>query len=422
MTSAPYEWKLDKPPPEIKQHSIAKHEVLRAYLVNYIRTLVSTPHQDELRLTLIDGFAGGGVYLHEVSRVPVLGSPFVFLDAVKEAGFLLNQGRRKPIQLKVDHFFIESNANTYDVLEKTLREQGFAERINQDIHLRRNLFQAEVGSIIDFIKAKGRVGRSIFLLDQCGYKDVPAELVRRILSELAGAEVIVTFAVDALINFASDTPKTKALLEQIGIPDILRERTVEDIKSNEHDFRLFIQSCMYKDLVEACGALFYTLFFIRTDGHGDYWLLHLSKHPRARDVMTKIHWEKNNYSIHYGGPGIDMFHVLGYEATRDGLYTGQADLGFCFDDPAKAASLLSLKNQLPQLIYARPEGMSFGELYASTCNTSPADSTLYKEALGQLVQHKEIEIVGPNGERRRTATTITDRDQVMAPAQRPIVF
>src|SRR6266566_5834786 len=204
MTSAPYEWKLDKPPPKIKQHSVAKHEVLRAYLVNYIRTLVSSPHQDELRLTLIDGFAGGGVYQHETARVPVLGSPFVFLDAVKEAGFLLNQGRRKPIQLKVDHFFIESNANTYDVLEKTLREQGFAERINQDIHLRRNLFQAEVGSIIDFIKAKGRVGRSIFLLDQCGYKDVPAELVRRILSELAGAEVIVTFAVDALINFASD--------------------------------------------------------------------------------------------------------------------------------------------------------------------------------------------------------------------------
>jgi hypothetical protein len=31
-----------------------------------------------------------------------------------------------------------------------------------------------------------------------------------------------------------------------------------------------IQSSLYRGLTEACGASYYTLFFIRTNGHGDY--------------------------------------------------------------------------------------------------------------------------------------------------------
>lgn len=138
--------------------------------------------------------------------------------------------------------------------------------------------------------------------------------------------------------------------------------------------------------------------------------------------MARVHWSKNNHFIHYGGAGIDMFRVLGYSADRDRAFTGQAAFGFCFDDIAGESSVSSLMEQLPQLIYAHDEGLSFGELFATTCNLSPADSARYKHALERLVQHKEIEVVGTDGARRFKASTITDKDQLLPAAQKTIHF
>ena len=81
-----------------------------------------------------------------------------------------------------------------------------------------------------------------------------------------------------------------------------------------------------------------------------------------------------------------------------------------------------MTEQLPHIIYANQEGISFGELFATTCNTSPADSTKYKEALARLVQLKEIEIVSPEGGRRYKASTVTDKDQLVPSKQTSFGF
>ena len=215
------------------------------------------------------------------------------------------------------------------------------------------------------------------------------------------------------------------MLESIGVPEVLRGRRIDDIKSSEKDWRLFIQSCLYKELVENCAAKFYTLFFIRSSrGHGDYWLLHLSQRSRARDVMTRIHWDKNTHFIHYGGAGLDMFHVLGYVPESDSNYTGQTtleDIGFCFDEPAKDASIETLMEQIPRLIYPSPDGMSFAELFATTCNSSPASSDIYRKTLERLLQFKDLEIISQRGERRKSSN-IHDSDQILAPRQTRIMF
>jgi three-Cys-motif partner protein len=377
-----------------------------------------SPHQDELRLTLVDGFAGGGIYLHEATQREVFGSPLVFLSAVKEAEVLLAARRMKPLRMNVDFCFVEIDPGASEVLLETLRRQGYGDRLGKNIHVINKAFESAAEDVIGFIRKKTpRGGRSIFLLDQYGYSDVPAALVKRILGDLPGAEIIFTFAVDAFINFATDSDITKRLLTQIGVPEVFRGRSIEDIKANEREFRLFIQSCLYRDFVDACGARYYTLFFIRTEGHGDYWLVHLSQHPRARDVMTRIHWTQNNYFIHYGGAGLEMFQALGYKAASDARSRGQSELGFCFDEPARKASVAMLMEQLPHLIYSRPEGLSFGELFATTCNMSPADSSTYKLAVAKLSEHREVEIITPNGGRRRRPTAINDVDQIVAPRQ-----
>lgn len=417
MTLSPYRWS-DYSPAVIKQHSIAKHEVLREYLVAYLQTLVVGPVQDTISVTLIDGFAGGGLYVHENTGLPVLGSPFVFLEAAKEAQALLTLNRKKPLCFNLDYFFVEKEKRTWAFLLKNLGDRGYQDRIGRDINVLQGTFEQHYPQIVNFIQAKNpRKGRSIFLLDQYGYKDVPTSQIRQIFQQLPRAEVILTFAVDSFINFASDNPATAQQLRRLDIPDLLKGRTFQDIKANEKDVRLYIQSCMYQALVASCGARYFTVFFIRTTGHGDYWLVHLSQHHRARDVMTTVHWKKNTHFIHYGGAGLHMFRSLGYTARDDADFTGQGELGFCFDESASKASVHALATQIAPLVHEKKDGISFGELFSSYCNSSPADSARYRLAIEKLIEHKELIVVGKNGERRRRASTISERDLLKVSSQ-----
>lgn len=417
MTQSRYRWS-DYKPAKIKQHSIAKHEVLREYLVAYLQTLVVGPAQDAISVTLVDGFAGGGLYVHEDTGLEVLGSPFVFLQAAQEAQALLAIDRKKPLAFNLDYFFVEKEERTCAFLSKNLADRGYQDRVGKDIKLLNGTFEQHCPHILSFIRDKSpRVGRSIFLLDQYGYKDVPTSQIRQIFQQLPRAEVILTFAVDSFINFAGDNAATAQQLQRLDIPDLLKGRTFEDIKSNEKDVRLYIQSCMHQALVANCGARYFTVFFIRTTGHGDYWLVHLSQHQRARDVMTTVHWNNNNHFIHYGDGGLDMFRTLGYATRQDSGFTGQGELGFCFDDRANEASVEALALQIAPLVYECQDGIRFGDLYATHCNSSPADSARYRIAVEKLIGHKELIVEGPNGERRRKASTIDDKDVLRVSSQ-----
>ena len=418
MSRKHYNW--NNGPDIIQQHSIAKHRILHAYLAAYFQTLVSSPNQDVLRLTLVDGFAGGGLYIHNDTRELVKGSPFICLIATREAEFLINKERRKPVKLDVSYFFVEADRDAYLHLDKALRQEGHGPKLNDSIYMRHAKFQDEADTIIQYIKRKSpRNGRSIFILDQYGYTEVPTELIRKIFETLPSAEVILTFGVDSFLNFASDSELTAKLLAGIGVPDVLQGRTINDIKSSERDWRLFIQSVLYPQLVAGCGANHYTPFFIRNNkGHGDYWLIHLSQHHRARDVMTDVHWDHNNFFIHYGGPGLDMFRMVGYDPDRDSAHKGQFELGFKFDDVARSASIASLMEQIPRLIYANEDGLSFGALFATTCNKTPASAKIYRSAMEKLVEHRAIEIISKDGVSRRAAQQIQASDQIIAPGQR----
>ncbi len=413
-------------PSLIEPHSVAKHRVLQTYLAAYFQTLVSSPNQDEFRLTLVDGFAGGGEYRDRATNEIHLGSPLIMLQAVQEATFLLNRERRKPVNLDVSYFFIEKNPQTARHLKQTLTDRGYDALFDSKIFLRNSSFLDNMDEVIKFIQSKSpRNGRSIFLLDQYAYRDVPAHVIKRILHTLPRAEVILTFGVDSFINFASDTGLTQNLLAQIGIPDALQGRTFEEIKSSERDWRLFIQGSLYRGLVDRCGAEYYTPFFIRNrQGFGDYWLIHMSQHHRARDVMTQVHWKNNNYFIHYGGAGIDMFGagMTGYDPKFDTSGSGQGALAFEFDDVARNSSVSALLEQIPRYVYAHTDGMSFGELFTKTCNSSPASADIYRSAIERLIEERVIVAKSEQDSTRRAAAQIRFSDQLLPPGQRSLFF
>ncbi|KAB8048656.1 three-Cys-motif partner protein TcmP [Janthinobacterium rivuli] len=413
-----YTWKNG--PEAIAQHSVAKHRILQAYLAEYFKVLIGG-RRDEFKLTLVDGFAGGGLYYHEDTREVVRGSPLIFLDAAREAEFLVNRDRTHPVKFDLSYFFIEAKKDAYQHLMKVLQEDGHRSRLDKDIFVKHSSFLTEAQAIIDFIAKKSpRNGRSIFALDQFGYNAVPTEVIRLILNSLPGAEVILTFGVDSLLNYANENNLASGL-RKLGIPTLLSGKSIKDIKSSDRDWRLFIQSSLYQSLVQRCGAKHFTPFFIRNkNGHGDYWLIHLSQHHKARDVMTQVHWQNQNYFIHYAGAGLNMFNMLGYDPRFDHRHSGQQLLGFEFDTPAREKSISALMDQIPKIVYAHDEGLTYESLYVSTCNESPATGEIYQDAIGQLVAYGEVQVVGPAGERRRAARQIKPGDRIVPAPQRKL--
>ncbi|GLS05388.1 hypothetical protein GCM10007860_25400 [Chitiniphilus shinanonensis] len=410
-------------PDKIQQHSIAKHRILQSYMAAYYQTLVGERARNEFRLTVVDGFAGAGEYIHQDTEALVEGSPLILLQAASEAEFLVNRKREKPVRFDVSHFFIEKNRDGFGLLKQSLEKRGYGREFDKSIFLRRNKFERELPGILEFIKRKSpRNGRAIFVLDQYGYNEVPVPQMRQIMQLLPTAEIILTFAVDSLLNYANDKNLENAL-EKIQMPDIFGGRTFEEIKSSEPHWRLFVQSCLYHRLVEGSGARYYTPFFIRNkDGHGDYWLLHLSHHPRARDVMTEVHWQNSNYFIHYGGAGLDMFQMNGYDPVYDDAFRGQNTLPYGFDDSAKAMSQSVMLEQIARLVRKYDQGITFGQLFSDHCNQTPATARIFGEVVAELAAQREIGISSITGGRRTAAASIVASDRIYLLPQRSFVF
>lgn len=70
------------------------------------------------------------------------------------------------------------------------------------------------------------------------------------------------------------------------------------------------------------------------------------------------------------------------------------------------------------MIHKSEGGIKFDTLFKATCNFSPASRGVYKDALGHLILHKEIEIIGADGAWRTSGKQIKSNDQIIVPKQR----
>ncbi|BCQ21904.1 three-Cys-motif partner protein TcmP [Caballeronia sp. NK8] len=417
MSKKHYNW--GDGPAIIDEHSITKHQVLVDYLIRYFdQRTRNSRGQESFKLTLVDGFCGGGEYYLRGTKTLVLGSPFRIIEAVESAKKLVNLDRKKPIIFDVQFVFIDKNVHAIRYLRKALTERGFGAALDNTIHL----VHAEFAETADAVLAKvrshtPRVHKALFFLDQYGYTEVPAPLIRKIFEQANNAEIVLTFHVSSFATYTNDELAEKVSKTlQIDIFNRLDGRTIEDIKQSDADWRRFIQAALYDALVVGCGASFFTPFFIRGKGagHGEYWLVHLSQHHRAQDVMKGVHWKLSNHFVHYGGPGLNMLapHTMGFLQEFDG--------GFRFDDVARGKSDEALTLQLAQFIFAHG-AMTFAALFSKTCNGSPASAEMYKEVLEKLINSRDIEIQSLDGKPRYLARYIVDTDLVQ-PARQMKLF
>ncbi len=418
MSDDHHRWRIGSEPPLIRPHSAAKHRVIEQYLSLYVQVLTADPKIRELfYLTLIDGFSGGGLYRDEVTNEKRHGSPLLMLKAMRESEAIARCKRSKEFRLDVEYIFVESSVEHFSCLKANLEQSEFRALLTDKITLVNDVFINRVNSIISRVRSRARGNRAIFVLDQFGYADVPFHAIRSILSQLKNAEVILTFATDSLIDYLSEQDSTQKILENLGLE--LSKAQIRSAKQ-EADGRRAIQFILHKQIYVNSGAKYYTPFFIRSkDAHRDYWLIHLSNHSRARDVMVGLHWLQNTNFAHFGRPGLMM---LGYDQDHDIRLTGQRYFPeFRFDEIAHKSTHECLLDELPERLSGFKDGITFGDLFAELTNETPATSEIMKEALAAI--HKEciIEIRDKSGLVKRQAG-IQHRTDIIKPSNQRLLF
>ena len=402
--------------PKLENHSEKKLDLLRDYLELYLQIVLKNAAGKEVQeVTLIDGFAGGGIYQEGKH-----GSPIVILKAVEAAEFLINRGREKPTRIVPICYFIEKDPDAFACLEATLKQQGYGDRIGKSIHLRQADFIECAPEIITAINQRHKRGgnRTIFFLDQCGWTEISAATIRMLAEQLYHhPEFIVNFSISWLTDFLSDRTQSSiteslynlGLNGYVDVPAMMKLRL--DLGGHwEHAVESHIGDAFHR----ATNIAYFSPFYIEPQGnHRGYWLLHLAQSARARSAMTQIHWSKANRSKHYGYLGYEM---LSYKPTLDQT---QFITGMSFDDESKARCETVLAGDFSRLISENHrEGITFKRFIDQTSNKIMATSPMVNDIIWQLCQSSEFEIVSPLGRAKRT-NNFSDGD-IIRPRQQTI--
>lgn len=410
-----YDWVLGEEPPLLGRHSLAKHKVLQAYLEKYVRVLTVNRAQEQLKLTLVDGFAGGGAYRHPDTGERLAGSPVIMLQAMEAAGIEANEARRKPFSLDVEYVFIEKQSPTIEFLRNELQQTEAARNQDRSYSIVPGSFSQNLDAVFKRVEQRGRSRRVIFLLDQYGFTDVCMTDLQTIFRRLPNAEVILTIAIDWLIDHWTESARYDSVLSDMGLS--LESSLASHAKDESpNDWRAVIQHELHEQIFRHSGATYYTPFFIHSvDSHRAYWLLHFSGHAKARDVMTQLHWELENQFQHFGRPGLQM---LGYDPRRDLTEIGQRTFTFGHSSIAAVETHEALVAELPHRLVCARDGITLQNLFQTIVNETPATKDMVAEAIRALTLEKELEVRTRDGVLRQNGVHIKDNDYIIRPRQR----
>ena len=172
------------------------------------------------------------------------------------------------------------------------------------------------------------------------------------------------------------------MLNRLGFTYDLSKLSEE---KQQRTWRAAIQRGLYQDVVEKSGAKYFTNFFIKSnESHRSYWLVHMSMHPTARNVMQQLHWELKNHFSHEGKGGIRM---LGYNPNTDGFFQKQS---FLFSNNDQQENHKALINEIPNAV--PKNGITFQDLCNQHCNFTPSTTEMIESAAKELYVNREIEI------------------------------
>ncbi len=423
MDDKKYFWKIGSPLPILDRHSQTKHSIIQEYVKQYILTLMAPANIPELRLSIIDGFCGGGSYQTEGGELAD-GSPILMMRAVREARAYLNLTRRNLRNIDVEYFFIDILQDTTEYLKHILKAKLEEKIIDLDDYQKTEIithnFLKTLPLLIEKIKLRKKGEHALFILDQYSYKDIPLRQIAYILRSLKGAEVVMTFNVDNLLTYLTDRAANRKPLKNIGLDDYLPWEELKYLKATQkREWRKIIQQYLAHGIKLQSGAEFMTLFFVKPFGTNTwgYWLIHLSNTYRAHVVMKSLHWEHATEFGHELKPGI---FTLGYNANNDSNFTGQQTFEFS-GEGSKEACIDGVMEHFGHTLFENDKPIVLAELFQNCVSNSTGTESHLMEATRQLHSSKNVIVVSKDGKLRRVNKTYNLND-VIEPSRQIGIF
>ncbi len=319
------------------------------------------------------------------------------LQAVENAEKRLNQNKDKKLVIDAQFHFVDVEKSAIEHLKGELAHRGYLNRIGRDIFLHNEMFDKVVDEIQSSIAARTRrgAGRSLFLLDQKGYTGVPLQAIRSIFNQFEKAECILTFAIDWLINYMSARPEWASGVAKLQL-SCAQIKEILELK-NAGATRYVIQHLLLDHLKQSSSAKFATPFFIRSqEAKKNLWLVHLSQHAKARNVMVDSHWAVKNHSIHQGFGGLE---INGYDPRFD--LNNVPD--FMFADHERQMMHNRLQNDIARRIRdTYGDGtVQYGTFIDAIANETPARLSDIDYVVSALATERELQIRNVNGNEKR---------------------
>ena len=376
--------------PILADHSAAKHRMLSDYIQKYLRIMCQSHRMPKFNITIVDGFAGGGLY-----RDGKHGSPIVIMGAVNKAMVDINKGRSTPITFDQKYFFIEKDPDNFEFLRDVLKDNRHSPNLfNED-------FNTALPKIMPVIRKRHPRGGGgiIFILDQEGYASVDMKTINTIRMHFPRAEVILTFAISWLVDMIGNNDILVKQSDKLGLIKYLDVDEIISIKDGAKDWRNIIESRLSAAIQKATAFPYNRPFFIQPqDNHRGYWLLHLASHYRAHIAMTDTIWENGNYMRHFGGSGMSLFDIY----YKGGHREAPSLFGQTFIEEAWHGHRESLIDHLPRHIWSQGK-CKVRDIIRNTCNNTAAPESMYHEALSKLREDREIIVTGKSGGKKRSS-------------------
>lgn len=397
MVQTPYSW-----PADLLPHTARKHRILTAYFDRYLRVRCKWPAR-AFKVAIMDGFAGGGRY---TCGSP--GSPLIFIEGLRATIDAVNIERvaqdLPPIDVRCHIHLNDADPEVVALLRTnvapSVAELAGHPHLKLDIDFSAATFERAVPHFLDRVDGEG-FKNLLFNLDQCGHSQVDLATLRRLTDAAPSVEIFYTFMVKALLAYLNQRQPEKLLrqLRPIGVTSL--DHLDEVV--NKEEWLARVEVIVFETLKGL--APFASPFSINNPDGWRYWLIHLAKSSKARQVYNDVLHANATSQAHFGRAGLNM---LSYDPSHDGaLYLFEAD------DRERARSALA--DDIPRVIAAAGDRMTVENFYNEVYNLTPAHNDDINQA---MLDNPDLQVLTPAGRQRRVARTIGSSDVISLKRQR----
>lgn len=393
MAKKEYDWRN---PPPLDGHTKCKHDILRGYLESYLGIRCQNPQQGRFRIAIVDGFCGGGRY-----KGGAPGSPIIILEVLKAASEGINAWRSsqelKPLQMDV-LLIMNDLPDTVEICKEQtaplLAEISENPHLSISPHYLGGKFEESYQHTKSLIVSEGYHSNTFYNLDQYGHANVSIDTLRDIMGSHRSPEILLTFAIDALVTYLPKKNQEKLLsqLNHLGVS----VKTIAEFKDSAITTNREWLGAVEVEIFNALFGLaqFTSPFAINNPEGWYYWLIHFANNYRARQAYNNVLHENSSSQAHFGRSGLQMLSF----SPEDGML-----YAFRSDDRNRAID--QLHNDIPKTVANFGDAISVEDFYRAIYNETPAH---YDDITKVMLENSDLQVITPAGAERRKQVIVGD--------------